>query len=77
MCLPERVPPEGVDSFESLDAVLAELEERLNTLGDDGQLANLDLQNILQKQQQALQMMSSISKSSHDTMMAIIRNLKS
>lgn len=77
LCLPERVPPDGADSFEALDDVLAEWEERLNTIGDDAQLANLDLQNILQKIQQTLQMMSNISKSSHDTMMAIIRNLKS
>ena len=48
----------------------------LATVGDDSQLANVDLQNMLQKQQQALQMMSNISKMSHDTAMAVIRNIK-
>ena len=33
----------------------------------------MDLQNILQKQQQTLQMMSHLSKTLHDTAMAIIR----
>jgi hypothetical protein len=77
LCIPERVPPEGIIRVESLDALLIEWEERLNTVGEDAQLANVDMQNWLQKQQQVLQMMSNISKSSHDTMMAIIRNIKS
>jgi hypothetical protein len=42
---------------------------------DDAQLANVDLQNILQKQQQTLQMMSNISKMLHDTAAAIIRKI--
>ncbi|HEX2381563.1 MAG TPA: hypothetical protein VHI95_02925 [Acidimicrobiales bacterium] len=49
------------------------LDEKLNTVGDDAQLANLDLQNILQKQQQTLQMMSNISKMLYDTAMSVIR----
>jgi hypothetical protein len=43
--------------------------------GDDAQLANVDLQNILQKQQQSLQMMSNISKMLYDTAMAVIRKI--
>jgi hypothetical protein len=43
--------------------------------GDDAQLANVDLQNMLQKQQQTLQMMSNISKMLHDTSMAVIRKI--
>lgn len=39
-------------------------EHGLNTIGDDAQLANVDLQNVLQKQQQTLQMISNISKES-------------
>jgi len=46
-----------------------------DTSGDDAQLANVDLQNILQKQQQALQMMSNISKLLFDTAAAIIRKI--
>jgi hypothetical protein len=50
-------------------------EEKLNSIGDDAQLANVDLQNTLQKQQQTLQMMSNISKMLHDTAMAVIRKI--
>jgi hypothetical protein len=48
-------------------------QEKLNAIGDDAQLANVDLQNAIQKQQQILQMMSNISKMMHDTAMAVIR----
>ncbi len=48
-------------------------EEILSTIGDDDQLANIDLQNALQKQQQTVQMMSNVSKVLHDTTMAVIR----
>jgi len=50
-------------------------EEKLAEVGDDAQLANVDLQNILQKQQQTLQMMSNISKMLYDTAMAVIRKI--
>ena len=43
--------------------------------GDDAQLANLDLQNILQEIQQTLQLMSNISKMLNDTAMNIIRKI--
>src|SRR5262249_36502524 len=49
------------------------LEEKLNTVGDDAQLANADLQNVLQKPQQTLQMMSNGSKMLHGSAMALIR----
>jgi chromosome segregation ATPase len=55
---------------------LAELEETLNTVGDDAQLANVDLQNILQKQQQTLQMMSNVMKTLHDAAKSAIQNMK-
>lgn len=42
---------------------------------DDAQLANVDLQNTLQKQQQTLQMMSNISKMLYDTANAVIRKI--
>jgi hypothetical protein len=51
------------------------LEQKLNTLGDDAQLAQMDLQNILQRQQQLIQMMSTISKQLNDNAMAIIRKI--
>ena len=74
-CLPDRVPPEGTTTMEGIDAAIAHWEGQLNSVGDDSQLANIDLQNVLQKQQQALQMMSQISKVLHDTAMAVIRKI--
>jgi hypothetical protein len=38
-------------------------------------LANIDLQNMLQKQQQTLQMFSQMSKMMSDTAMAVPRNI--
>ncbi len=51
------------------------IQQTLETVGDDAQLANVDLQNMLQKQQQTPQLMSNISKMLHDTAMAIIRKV--
>ena len=64
-----------VNTKAEAEAYVEYLESRLNTIGDDAQLANVDLQNWLQKQQQTLQMMSTISKQLHDTAMAIIRKM--
>ncbi len=58
-------------------ALLSELKEQLNSVGDDAQLASVDLQNILQKQQQTLQELSIISKMVYDTAMAVIRKIGS
>jgi hypothetical protein len=49
---------------------------QLGGMGDDAQLANVDLQNALEKQQQTLQMMSNLSKMLHDTAQAIVDNLR-
>lgn len=57
------------------DSHIKGLEDKLNSIGDDAQLANVDLQNVLQKQQQTLQMMSNISKLVHDTAMSLIRKI--
>ncbi len=62
-------------SREQLENYICDLEEKLQTLGDDAQLANIDLQNMLQKQQQTLQLMSNVSKMLHDTSMAVIRKI--
>jgi hypothetical protein len=58
-----------------LETYIENLEQKMNSIGDDAQLANVDLQNMLQKQQQTMQMMSNISKLLHDTAMAIIRKI--
>jgi hypothetical protein len=52
-----------------------ELEAHLKTVREDAQLANIDLQNVLQRQQQLIQMLSNISKTLHDTANAIIRKI--
>jgi hypothetical protein len=59
----------------NIDAQIIKWEQKLSSLGDDAQLANIDLQNMLQKQQQTLQTLSNVSKMLHDTGMAIIRKI--
>lgn len=56
-------------------ARVGEWEEKLQSVGDDAQLANIDLQNMLQKQQQTLQTISNVSKMLHDTAMSVIRKI--
>jgi hypothetical protein len=69
------VPAKSVTNFDFLESEIARWEEKLNSIGDDAQLANVDLQNVLQKQQQTLQMMSNISKALYDTAMSVIRKM--
>jgi hypothetical protein len=69
-----KSPPKLMTKSE-LEAYIERMEEELASVGDDSQLANIDLHNWLQKQQQTLQMMSTISKQLHDTAMAIIRKM--
>jgi len=54
---------------------IASMEAVLATVGEDAELANIDLQNQLQKQQQTLQTMSNVSKMLHDTAMAVVRKI--
>lgn len=65
-----RTPASG-----TADASVKQLEDRLNQVGDDAQLANVDLQNALQKAQQTLAMVSEISKLINDTTMAVLRKI--
>ena len=73
--LPDKVPPFDCTGPEDLDALLEKWDEKLQTIGEDAQLANVDMQNMLQKQQQTMQMMSQISEMLHDTAMSVIRNM--
>lgn len=57
------------------EKLISKLEQSLETAGDDAQLANIDLQNALQKQQLTLQTMSNVSKMLHCTAMSIIRKI--
>ena len=54
---------------------LKELEARMKALGDDSQLAYIDLQNVNQSYHQTLQMYSGISKILHDTSISVIRKM--
>jgi|GEM_PF-6697225 len=56
--------------------LLARLEADLISASDMAGLAEIDLQNAMQNQQQAMQMLSNIMKAQQDTMKATIRNLK-
>ncbi len=51
------------------------LEDKLNSLGDDAQMQQLQLQNLAQNQSQLLQMISDFSKNANSNSMAIIRNI--
>ena len=64
-----------VRSRAELEKYIASLDEKLKQLGDDAQLANVDLQNILEKQQRTISEMSEISKMLRDTAMAVIRKM--
>ena len=55
--------------------LVANLEAELNSVGDDAQLADIDLQNVLLKQQETLQMLSNISKELNDEALAVIRKV--
>jgi hypothetical protein len=63
-------------SDSDLQAEILTTEARLKTLQDMSQLDQLSLQDAMQKQQQLIQTISNIMKNEHDTMKAIIRNLK-
>jgi hypothetical protein len=76
LCISNRVPPLGTDSLALLDSEIARWDLRLATMQDDAQLVSIELQDMLQKHQQYLQLLSNISKATHDTAMAIIRNIK-
>jgi len=60
-----------------LQSLVNQMESALDTVGDDSQLANVDLQNMLQKQQQTIQMLSGIEKLMNDTAMSVIRHIGS
>jgi len=63
-------------SSDNADEVEAALKESIDELGDDAQMAYLDLQDSVQKQQQLIQMMSNIMKTKHDTAKAAINNVR-
>ena len=73
--IPDYQPPAVITRPEAVDPLIKKWEEILASLGDDAQLANVEMQNMLQKQQQTMQMMSNMAKMLHDTAMAVIRKI--
>ena len=69
------VPESIAQPYASIEYEVVTLEAYLSSLGDDAQVASIDLQNSLQKLQQTIQMISNVSKMLHDTTMAIIRKI--
>lgn len=67
-------PPPPVSTLQLTNSI-KQFEQKLASIGDDAQLANIDLQNMLQKQQQMLQTLSNISKQLSDSAMAVIRKI--
>jgi len=57
-------------------AKLKELEEQRATLGEFTEMMKFDLQRMSEDYQQALNTLSNLLKSQHDSLMAIIRNVK-
>ena len=63
-------------SIRDATSLLVKLESQHQTMGEDTKLMQLELQNAMQKQQQALQTLSNILKTYHDTAKSIINNMK-
>ena len=68
--------PVEITTNEQAESLLSNLEEKMQTYGDDAQMQQLMLQDMLQKQTQIFHMMTNLLKVWHETQMAIIRNLK-
>lgn len=60
-------------THDSLTDEISQMEEKLKKIGDDAQLASIDLQNMLQKLQQTIQTLSNVSKALRETAYAVIR----
>jgi hypothetical protein len=76
LCLPERVPPAGVDGFAELDDAILDIERRLDGIGEDHGLTLICLQDAMNKHSSAVTTLSSVLKHVHDTKMSVIANMK-
>lgn len=55
---------------------LTQLEGQMSSIGEDAQLAMIDLQSAMQNSNQVMQLISNVAKSMHDTAKAIIQNMR-
>jgi hypothetical protein len=69
------IPAGEIARVEDLDAHIADLQNMLASTGDDMQISQLELQNMTQRQQQVMNTLSNLSKTLHETSMAIIRKI--
>ena len=58
------------------EAERARIQSRTGSMGDQQQQTQVALQNLLQRQQQALQVISNILKAMHESATSIIQNMK-
>jgi len=59
-----------------IEARIAKMEHELQTMTGRGEMLTMELQNAMQKQARTLRTLSNIMKSQHDTLKAIIQNMK-
>ena len=81
------VAPDGIHSVRAVESAgeivdadalndyIRDLETALSTTSDDMQVAQLELQGMSQRQQQVMNALSNLSKSLHETSMAILRKI--
>jgi len=64
-----------VQSTQELNAVLAELDEELQSVGDDAQLSDVQMQNAVQKHQETLHTISNLGSIFHDMSKSVMQNI--
>jgi hypothetical protein len=69
-------PGRTAASQAELQHYIQALQSQMTSVGDDSQLANVALQDALQKEQQTIQTLDDILKDMNDTANAIIHNMK-
>lgn len=67
--------PEGRVSKDQLNAMTETLKSKRDGLNNDSQMEMIRLQGLINKQQQAYQLMTNMQKKQHDTMMSIINKI--
>ena len=66
----------GLGAKQHAKNLVGELEVKLLTVADMTQMLQMQLQDAMNKQQEAMRLLSAIMKNQHDTLKAIISNLK-
>lgn len=57
------------------DAVISSIQSKISNLNNDSQMANIKLQNLMDKRNNAFEMASQVMKSNTGTVESVIRNL--